>query len=106
VPAPVAARVTSELGIPTIGIGAGGECDGQVLVWHDLLGLYEGRAARFVKRYAEIGDSIRTALEAYAADVRERSFPEEQHTYAMPIDELALFEQAASDQREYADDRG
>jgi 3-methyl-2-oxobutanoate hydroxymethyltransferase len=76
-----------------------------VLVWHDLLGLYEGRTARFVKRYAEIGDTIRTALESFADDVRERRFPEEQHTYAMPADELALFEQAASDQSEYADDR-
>ena len=105
VPAAVAARVTAELSIPTIGIGAGAECDGQVLVWHDLLGLYEGRTARFVKRYADVAEVIRDALEAYAADVRERRFPEEQHTYAMPEEELALFEQAASDQREYADDR-
>ena len=106
VPAAVAARITAELSIPTIGIGAGVDCDGQVLVWHDLIGLYQGRTARFVKRYAEIGDTIRTALESYAADVRERRFPEEQHTYAMPEEELALFERAASDQREYADDRG
>jgi len=105
VPAAVATRITNAVSIPTIGIGAGIECDGQVLVWHDLLGLYEGRAARFVKRYAEIGDTIRTALEEYAADVRERRFPEDQHTYAMPADELALFEQAASDQREYAKNR-
>jgi len=105
VPAPVAARVTAELTIPTIGIGAGVDCDGQVLVWHDLLGLYEGRAARFVKRYAEIGNTIRTALESFASDVREHRFPEEQHTYAMPQEELAHFERAASDQREYAEDR-
>jgi 3-methyl-2-oxobutanoate hydroxymethyltransferase len=106
VPAAVAARITAELSIPTIGIGAGVDCDGQVLVWHDLLGLYEGRAARFVKRYAEIGDTIRSALESFATDVRERRFPEEQHTYAMPADELALFGDAAgSDQRKYADDR-
>jgi len=95
VPAPVAERVTADLSIPTIGIGAGASCDGQVLVWHDILGLYEGRTARFVKRYADIGAKIRGALEAYAADVRERRFPEEQHTYAMPDEELALFEQAA-----------
>nr|MBA3401809.1 3-methyl-2-oxobutanoate hydroxymethyltransferase [Actinomycetota bacterium] len=95
VPAPVAARVSRELSIPTIGIGAGADCDGQVLVWHDLLGLYQGRTARFVKRYAEIGETIREALETYAADVRERRFPEEQHTYSMPDEELALFEQAA-----------
>ena len=61
--APVAARITRELSIPTIGIGAGADCDGQVLVWHDLLGLYEGRTARFVKRYAEIGETIRDALD-------------------------------------------
>ncbi len=95
VPSPVAARVTRALSIPTIGIGAGPDCDGQVLVWHDLLGLYDGRAARFVKRYAEVGDTIRTALEAFALDVRERRFPEERHTYAMPADELAVFERAA-----------
>ena len=106
VPAPVAARVTAELSIPTIGIGAGADCDGQVLVWHDLLGLYEGRTARFVKRYADVAEVIRTALEAYAADVRERRFPEEQHAYAMPEDELGLFERAASEEREHADDRG
>jgi 3-methyl-2-oxobutanoate hydroxymethyltransferase len=105
VPAPVAARITRELSIPTIGIGAGAECDGQVLVWHDILGLYEGRAARFVKRYAEVGETIRAALTEYAADVRERRFPEEQHTYAMPAEELALFEAATSERREHADDR-
>jgi 3-methyl-2-oxobutanoate hydroxymethyltransferase len=102
VPAPVARRVTEELSIPTIGIGAGADCDGQVLVWHDLLGLYQGRAARFVKRYAEVGDTIRAALEAYASDVRERRFPEEQHTYAMPDEELALFEQAAGERKPLA----
>ena len=100
VPAPVAARITETLSIPTIGIGAGADCDGQVLVWHDLLGLYQGRTARFVKRYAEVGDVIRQALEAYAADVRERRFPEERHTYAMPDDELAAFEESTLKQRE------
>jgi 3-methyl-2-oxobutanoate hydroxymethyltransferase len=97
VPAPVAARITETLRIPTIGIGAGVDCDGQVLVWHDLLGLYEGRAPRFVKQYADLAGDIRAALETYAADVRERRFPEEQHTYSMPEEELALFEQALSD---------
>jgi len=100
VPAPVAARITETLSIPTIGIGAGADCDGQVLVWHDLLGLYQGRTARFVKRYAEVADVIRQALEAYAADVRERRFPEERHTYAMPDDELAAFEESTLKQRE------
>ena len=95
VPAPVAERVTGELSIPTIGIGAGAGCDGQVLVWHDILGLYEGRTARFVKQYADVAAVIRTALAEYASDVREGRFPEERHTYAMPEDELALFERAA-----------
>ena len=105
IPAPVAARITRELTIPTIGIGAGLDCDGQVLVWHDLLGLYAGRAPRFVKRYAEVGETIRKALAEFASDVRERRFPEEQHTYAMSDDELALFDAAVSDHREHADDR-
>jgi 3-methyl-2-oxobutanoate hydroxymethyltransferase len=101
----VAARITKELAIPTIGIGAGGECDGQVLVWHDILGLYEGRAARFVKRYADLGEAIRDALTRYADDVRERRFPEEQHTYSMPAEELALFEASASEHPEHAEQR-
>ena len=92
VPAPVAARVTAALDVPTIGIGAGGDCDGQVLVWHDLLGLYEGQAPRFVKQYANLAPVIRGALEAYVADVRSGAFPEERHTYAMPEEELAAFD--------------
>jgi 3-methyl-2-oxobutanoate hydroxymethyltransferase len=100
VPAPVSRRITEALSIPTIGIGAGADCDGQVLVWHDLLGLYEGRTARFVKRYADVGEVIRDALAAYVEDVRERRFPEDQHTYAMPDDELALFEQAVLDREQ------
>jgi 3-methyl-2-oxobutanoate hydroxymethyltransferase len=92
VPAPVAERITEALSIPTIGIGAGAGCDGQVLVWHDLLGLYEGRAARFVKRYAEIGGQIREALGRYADDVRGGTFPGEEHTYSIPEEELAEFE--------------
>jgi 3-methyl-2-oxobutanoate hydroxymethyltransferase len=94
VPAPVAARITEALTVPTIGIGAGEGTDGQVLVWHDLLGLYEGHAPRFVKRYADLASEIERAVSAFVADVRERRFPEEQHTYAMPAEELALFEQA------------
>jgi 3-methyl-2-oxobutanoate hydroxymethyltransferase len=105
VPSAVAARISRELTIPTIGIGAGVECDGQVLVWHDLLGLYDGRAPRFVKRYADVGETIRTALGAFADDVRERRFPEEQHTYSMPDEELALFEAAASEHPEHAIER-
>ena len=79
------------LTIPTIGIGAGRECDGQVLVCHDLLGLYEGRSPRFVKRYADVGSEIRKALETYADEVRTGRFPEDQHTYSMPEEELEAF---------------
>jgi 3-methyl-2-oxobutanoate hydroxymethyltransferase len=92
VPAPVAARITQELSVPTIGIGAGAECDGQVLVWHDLLGLYAGHSPRFVKRYADLAGEIQRALEAYSGEVRSGAFPEEQHTYSIPDEELALFE--------------
>ena len=91
VPAPVAAEATRRLSIPTIGIGAGPDCDGQVLVYHDLLGLTEGHLPRFVKRYASLSREIRDALEAYVHDVRTGAFPGEEHTYEMPPDELALF---------------
>ena len=92
VPAAVAGRVTRALSVPTIGIGAGVACDGQVLVWHDLLGLYAGKAPRFVKRYADLAGEAKRALEAYVDDVREGRFPEEQHTYAIPDEELEAFE--------------
>jgi len=92
VPAPVAAAVTEALQVPTIGIGAGAACDGQVLVWHDLLGLYAGKAPRFVRRYADLATEAKRALEAYVGDVREGRFPEEQHTYAIPDEELEAFE--------------
>jgi 3-methyl-2-oxobutanoate hydroxymethyltransferase len=91
VPAPVAARITEELTIPTIGIGSGRECDGQVLVYHDLLGLYQGKEPRFVKRYAELATEIRDAIERYAADVRSGAFPGDEHTYSIPDEELAAF---------------
>ena len=92
VPAPVAARITSALSVPTVGVGSGPDCDGQVLVLHDLVGLYQGRSARFVKRYADVGSTIRDALERFAADVRAGAFPEEEHTYSIPEEELSLFE--------------
>jgi 3-methyl-2-oxobutanoate hydroxymethyltransferase len=94
VPAPVAARITAALTIPTIGIGAGAECDGQVLVWHDLLGMYPGSTPRFVKRYADLAGEIADALGHYASDVRTGAFPEEQHTYSIPEEQLAAFEEA------------
>lgn len=91
VPAAVAARVSEELTIPTIGIGSGTDCDGQVLVFHDLLGLYDRVSPRFTKRYAEVGAEIQGALERFAGEVRSGAFPTEEHTYAMPEDELAAF---------------
>ena len=99
VPAAVAARITKALAVPTIGIGSGAGCDGQVLVLHDLLGLYEGRAPRFVKRYAELADTIRGALARYAEEVRSGAFPDEAHTYSIPEDELAAFEAGLSSPR-------
>jgi len=82
--------------VPTIGIGAGVECDGQVLVWHDMLGLYDGRAPRFVKRYADLASAITAALAEYADEVRGKRFPAEQHTYSIPAEELELFEAEVS----------
>ena len=96
IPSAVAERITSALSIPTIGIGAGATCDGQVLVFHDLLGLYEARSPRFVKRYADLYTVARDALERYASEVRRGGFPEEGHTYAMPEEELTLFRASTS----------
>ena len=95
VPSTVAEAATRALGVPTIGIGAGRATDGQVLVWHDMLGFYEGHAPRFVKRYAELGDAIVEALGRYAEEVRSGVFPQEQHTYAMPAEEREAFEAKA-----------
>ena len=92
IPQPVAASITRALTIPTIGIGAGAECDGQVLVWHDLLGLTSGHVPKFVKQYAALGPEIVKAIEAYIADVQSGRFPETRHTYTMPDDERARFE--------------
>jgi 3-methyl-2-oxobutanoate hydroxymethyltransferase len=96
VPEPVAARITGALKIPTIGIGAGRACDGQVLVWHDLLGLSTGHVPQFVKQYANIGDAISSALRSYVADVRTGSFPDDRHTYGMPAEERERFDLAVA----------
>jgi 3-methyl-2-oxobutanoate hydroxymethyltransferase len=81
VPSEVAARVTSELTIPTIGIGAGPQCDGQVLVTPDLLGLFEGFRPKFVRRYAELSDQIREAVAQYVLDVTTGKFPNDQESF-------------------------
>ena len=91
VPGPIAEHITLELTIPTIGIGAGVACDGQVLVFHDLLGLYDGQAPRFVKQYADLGAAATEAIARYADDVRQRRFPEARHGYTIADDELARF---------------
>jgi 3-methyl-2-oxobutanoate hydroxymethyltransferase len=84
VPAELAARLTSKLLMSVIGIGAGPDCDGQVLVLHDMLGVFEPPGYKFVKRYAEIGAAIRDAVAAYADDVRAGRFPSEEHTFHIP----------------------
>src|SRR3979490_424243 len=83
VPAPLAKLVTQRIGIPTIGIGAGADCDGQVLVFHDVVGTFSGFTPTFVKRYAEAGAAIRDALARYAAEVRAGSFPGEGKSFGM-----------------------
>ena len=83
VPAALAARITSELEIPTIGIGAGPDCDGQVLVWQDMLGMFDHVAPKFVRRFGEVGEAMRTAFTSYAEAVRDGSFPAAEHCYSM-----------------------
>ena len=82
VPAGLAARITQGLAIPTIGIGAGVHCDGQVLVVDDMLGMFTDFKPRFVKRYGELGTAADAAIAAYAADVRARAFPGPEHGFA------------------------
>ncbi|GAB3763645.1 3-methyl-2-oxobutanoate hydroxymethyltransferase [Nocardioides ginsengisegetis] len=81
VPGEVAGEVTKSVGIPTIGIGAGVDCDGQVLVWQDAFGLRTGRMAKFVKQYADLHGVLRRAAEDYAADVKAGTFPGPEHTF-------------------------
>lgn len=91
IPAPIATLITERLEIPTIGIGAGAACDGQVLVFHDALGLFDDLLPRFVKRYAQIGEQMVEALAQYRTEVRDRAFPQAEHTYEMPPEELEAF---------------
>jgi 3-methyl-2-oxobutanoate hydroxymethyltransferase len=88
VPAPVGALATERLAIPTIGIGAGVDCDGQVLVLHDVLGLYGEFKPKFAKRYAEVGAAVTEALRAFDRDVRDGSFPTAEHSFTMKESEL------------------
>ena len=91
VPAPVATKISQRLTIPTIGIGAGVGCDGQVLVYHDMLGLYDRLQPRFVKQFGAIGEAVTTAVQTYSEEVRNRTFPAEEHTYPMSEAEEAAF---------------
>jgi 3-methyl-2-oxobutanoate hydroxymethyltransferase len=92
IPAAVAARVAEHLEIPIIGIGAGPATDGQVLVFHDLLGIYDGHAPRFAKRFADIREQMVAGVAAYASEVRSGAFPGPEHVYSIDEDELDAFE--------------
>ena len=83
IPAPLATLVSQRISIPTIGIGAGAGCDGQVLVYQDMLGMFSALSPKFVKRYAELGQDMRAAFAAYAEDVRAGTFPAAEHTFHM-----------------------
>ncbi|HEY8764292.1 MAG TPA: 3-methyl-2-oxobutanoate hydroxymethyltransferase [Solirubrobacteraceae bacterium] len=91
IPAAVASAVMERLEIPVIGIGAGAETDGQVLVFHDLLGIYDGHAPRFAKRYAEVKAQMVAGVAQYAAEVRSGVFPGPEHVYSIDEDELERF---------------
>ena len=92
IPDQLAEDITRRLRIPTLGIGSGPHCDGQVLVSYDLLGLFERFRPRFVKRYAELGEAVRQAVRAYAQDIRCGQFPGPEHTVAMKPEEFAKFQ--------------
>lgn len=81
VPAELATRITGKLTVPTVGIGAGPNCDGQVLVWQDMAGLTGGKTARFVKRFGNVGDELRSAATQYAQEVADGAYPAEEHSF-------------------------
>jgi len=93
VPAPVSAEIATRLTVPTIGIGAGPATSGQVLVFHDLLGINDGHLPRFVKRYAHLHEEMVAGLRAYAAEVRSGQFPTADHTYSIDAAELRAFQE-------------
>lgn len=97
VPAQVTCAVMPRLDIPVIGIGAGPDTDGQVLVFHDLLGITGGRAARFVKRYADIRSAMVTGVSGYADEVRSGAYPAPEHCYSMPDDQAVELERLLAD---------
>ena len=82
VPSSIAQKLTRELNIPTIGIGAGADCDGQVLVWHDLLGCNSGFKPKFLRRYANLDGTVTEAIQDYVKEVKEGSFPSKNESYS------------------------
>ncbi|MBO4865236.1 MAG: 3-methyl-2-oxobutanoate hydroxymethyltransferase [Ruminococcus sp.] len=90
IPAKLAELITKKLFIPTIGIGAGNGCDGQVLVYQDMLGLTLGHTAKFVKKFADVGDVMRKGISDYIEEVKNGTFPSEEHTYAIDDDVIAV----------------
>ena len=88
IPAPLAEHITGRLAIPTIGIGAGPDCDGQVLVIHDLVGLYDRFTPKFVKQYARINEPVGEALRQYREEVQNRAFPTAAHSFTMKAEEM------------------
>lgn len=92
IPAPVAKVITEKLSIPTIGIGAGPWCDGQVLVTHDMVGLFDRFVPKFVKQYAKVGDVIVDAFKRYAEEVNTGSFPDMDHSFTMKEEEIKKLE--------------
>lgn len=99
-PREVAARITAEIGIPTIGIGAGPECDGQILVIHDLVNLSFSPPAKFARRYGDAAELFRTAIEGYRHDVEERAFPSDGESYHLPKEAAAALENTAGQRRD------
>jgi 3-methyl-2-oxobutanoate hydroxymethyltransferase len=95
IPAELGEMITASVPIPTIGIGAGAVCDGQVLVAHDMLGLQERIIGRFAKVYANVGDDVRRAFSAFAEEVRAGSFPDEEHSYRMAKDVIAQLRESS-----------
>lgn len=89
IPREVAELITNEIAIPTIGIGAGPDCDGQVLVYHDMLGLTFASPAKFVRRYADLGNVITSALQAFSSDVLSGSYPSDAESYHLPKETLS-----------------
>ena len=88
----VAKIITESVKVPTIGIGSGINCDGQVLVVHDMLGMFEKIKPKFAKRYLNLSEDIRNAINSYVKDVKEEKFPEEEHTFSMEKEELEKLE--------------